>query len=267
MLARERQERILSRVRADGSAKVAQLTAQFGVSEMTIRRDLDHLDSEGLVDKVHGGATVPRQAVTDEPGFTRKSQLMMVQKKAIARQAATLVRSGWAIGIGGGTTAWQVAQELGAAAVPGLTVVTNSIRVSTAFDPEGGGPNVILTGGLRTPSDALVGPVALTTMRSLHLDALVLGAHGFDPGRGLTTPNLMESEINRAMIEAANRLIVVADSSKWGLGGLATFARFDEIDVLVTDTGLSHDAHTMLEGAVGAIHLVEVEGATADEGH
>ncbi|NYJ74517.1 MULTISPECIES: DeoR/GlpR family DNA-binding transcription regulator [Allobranchiibius] len=267
MLARERQERILSRVRADGSARVAQLTAQFGVSEMTIRRDLDQLDSEGLVDKVHGGATMPRQAVTDEPGFSRKSQLKMAEKKAIAREAAALIRPGWAVGFGGGTTAWQVAQELGAGAVTGLTIVTNSIQVATAIDPEGAGPNVILTGGLRTPSDALVGPVALNTMRSLHLDALVLGAHGFDPGRGLTTPNLMESEINRAMIDGANRLIVVADSSKWGVGGLATFARFDEIDILVTDTGLPRDARTALEGAIGAIHLVDVQGGTADEGH
>lgn len=267
MLARERQERILFRVRSDGSARVAELTTEFGVSEMTIRRDLDQLDARGLLEKVHGGATLPRQALADEPGFTHKSRLNLAEKRAIAHEAASLIGSGWAVGFGGGTTTWQVAKQLGVAAVAGLTIVTNSLRAATAIDPEGIAVDVILTGGLRTPSDALVGPVALHTVRSLHLDALVLGTHGFDPDRGLTTPNLMESEINRAMIDAANRLIVVADSSKWGVCGLSTFAQFREIDTLVIDSGLGQSAQTMLERAGVDLHLVDAHESAADEDH
>ncbi len=279
MLARQRQERIATLVQTEGSARVADLTAHFGVSEMIIRRDLDQLNARGLVEKVHGGATAPRRAVTEEPGFTRKSQLRLTEKAAIAREAVSLIRPGWAVGFGGGTTTWQVAQQLaapaerstrsGPALLPRLTVLTNSVSVATAIDPEGTGLNVILTGGLRTPSDALVGPVALHTVRTLHLDALVMGAHGFDPGRGLTTPNLMEAEVNRALIDAADRLIVVADSSKWGVGGLATFGGFDEIDVLITDDGLTPTARAALEESVGELRLVSAEptGGNNDADH
>jgi DeoR/GlpR family transcriptional regulator of sugar metabolism len=96
----------------------------------------------------------------------------------------------------------------------------------------------VLTGGARTPSDALVGPVADLTIRSLHLDTLFLGCHGIDPVAGLTTPNLAEAETNRSFVAAARRVVAVADHTKWGTVGLSTFASLAEIDTLVTDSGL-----------------------------
>jgi DeoR/GlpR family transcriptional regulator of sugar metabolism len=116
---------------------------------------------------------------------------------------------------------------------------------------------VVLTGGVRTPSDALVGPVAVAALRSLHVDLLFLGAHGVDPTTGLTTPNLVESETNRALVASARHVCVLADSSKWGTIGLSTFADISEIDLFVTDNGLPERARAALSEAVGSIEIVE----------
>ena len=125
--------------------------------------------------------------------------------------------------------------------------------------------SVLLTGGLRTPSDALVGPVAVSSLRSLHVDAFFMGVHGMDVRAGFSTPNLLESETNRAMIERSRRLIVCADSSKWGVVGLSSMAGLSEAAVLVTDSGLSAQASGALADHVG--ELVVVDPIDDDEAH
>ena len=104
----------------------------------------------------------------------------------------------------------------------------------------------MLTGGVRTPSDALVGPVAVAALRSLHVDWLFLGVHGIDERAGFTTPNLVEAETNRALIAAARQVVVTADSTKWGVVGLCSMARLDDVDVVVTDDGLDAEARRLL---------------------
>src|SRR6201996_2159476 len=177
MLARHRQSLILQAVRNDGSARVSDLTQQLGVSDMTIRRDLEVLAKDGLVEKVHGGAVLPGSHAGHEPGFEDKLVLERPEKNTIARAAAALVRPNTAVAIASGTTTFALAQCL--LDVPGLTIVTNSLRVmnlfSSARPTNGSHTSVILTGGIRTPSDALVGPVADLTVRSLHFDTLFLG--------------------------------------------------------------------------------------------
>ena len=113
--------------------------------------------------------------------------------------------------------------------MPGLTVVTNSIPVADVFY-RAGRPDqtVVLTGGTRTPSDALVGPVAVAAIRTLHLDLLFLGVHGMSERAGFTTPNLMEAETNRALVAAAARLVVLADHTKWGTVGISSIAALSE---------------------------------------
>ena len=148
----------------------------------------------------------------------------MAEKRAIARAAAAMVRPGSAIAISAGTTTFQVAREL--RAVPDLTIVTNSMLIAqTLQDGSEIGQTVILTGGTRTPSDALVGPVAVEALRSLHVDLLFLGVHGMSLRAGLTTPNLVEAATNRALVAAARRTVVTADHSKWGVVGLASSIR------------------------------------------
>ena len=112
---------------------------------------------------------------------------------------------------------------------------------------------MVLTGGMRTPSDALVGPVADLTIGSLHFDTLFLGCTGLDAEVGLTTPNLAEAETNRSLIKVARRVVVLADHTKWGVVSLASFATLDEVNVLVTDSLLSADAQAILTTQVGEI--------------
>jgi DeoR/GlpR family transcriptional regulator of sugar metabolism len=111
-----------------------------------------------------------------------------------------------------------------------------------------------LTGGIRTPSDALVGPVATAALRSLHLDAVFMGVHGISERAGFSTPNLMEADANRAFVAATDRLIVLADHTKWNVTGLSSIAALDQAETLITDTGIPTAAKTVLNSHVG--HLV-----------
>ena len=116
---------------------------------------------------------------------------------------------------------------------------------------------MVLTGGVRTPSDALVGPIADIAIRSLHVDLLFLGCHGIDPVAGLTTPNLAEAETNRAFVQAARRVTVVADHTKWGIVGLSSFAELDEVDTFITDGLLHEEARALLRERVGELVIAD----------
>ena len=271
MLAAERRSAILEELERQGMVRVSDLVAVLGVSDMTVRRDLAVLHDQGVLEKVHGGAVRRAEPETPEPSsvepsFEVKSARQPAQKEAIAARAAQLIHPGMAIAISAGTTTHALARHL--IGVPDLTVVTNSVWVAdvlhrahhTAHLP---GVTVLLTGGLRTPSDALVGPLAITALRSLHLDAVFLGVHGMDSRAGFSTPNLLEAETNRAMIASGRRLVVVADATKWGVVGLSSMAELSAAATLVTDTGLAEPARQVLAEHVGELVLVEPD-LTAD---
>jgi DeoR/GlpR family transcriptional regulator of sugar metabolism len=259
MLAAQRQALIVEEVQRRGAVRVSELTRQFGVSDMTIRRDLDLLVEQGLVDKVHGGATTLRTSSTEEPGFEAKWLRRRQEKEAIARAAARQVAPGTAVGLSAGTTTWTLAHEL--RDIPGLTVVTNSIQVAEVLYRGTADQTVVLTGGVRTPSDALVGPVAVSALRELHLDIVFMGVHGMDVRSGFTTPNLLEADANRAFVQAARLLAVVADHSKWGVLGISTIAALEDADLLVTDEGMPEDAVRLLGDRVGELVLASVDGS------
>ena len=142
--------------------------------------------------------------------------------------------------------------------MPGLTVVTNSVWVADILRGSGrSDTTTLLTGGLRTPSDALVGPVAISALRTIHVDLVFMGVHGMDAGAGFTMPNFMESETNQALVACGRRLVVVADSTKWGVVGLSSFAALDDADVVVTDVGLPEPARVQLRDRVGELLLVD----------
>ena len=257
MLAAQRQARILEEVQRTGGVRVNDLTRLLGVSDMTVRRDLDVLDSRGLLTKVHGGATVRRSGSTDEPSFTVKAEREQPEKDAIAREAAKLVRPGSAVGISGGSTTYSLARHL--VGIPDLTVVTNSLRVAEVLYSHEATKQTGLTDGMRTPSEALVGPIAVQAIRTLHLDQVFLGVYGMDPAAGFTSPNLMESETNRALVGAAQpgrrgRPHEVGRRRALGLRGL------DEAAVLVTDDGLDEDDRQELRDSVGELVVAERRG-------
>lgn len=254
LFAAERQARILHEVEQRGAVRVSQLARLLEVSEMTIRRDLDNLASQGRLDKVHGGATVAggTKPSTDEPGFEAKCARQTAEKEAIAAAAAAMVRPGSAVGLSAGTTTWTLAHHL--RSIPDLTVVTNSMRIADVLHKAGGAANVVLTGGIRTPSDALVGPVAVSSLRLLHLDLVFLGVHGMDARAGFTTPNLLEADTDQALVAAGQRLVVLADHTKWGTVGISTIVPLDRADVLVTDEAVDPDARaTMRELGVDLV--------------
>ncbi len=264
MLARQRQAYILDRVREDGGVRVSDLVRELAVSDMTIRRDLELLADQGLIEKVHGGATALPGSAQFEPTFAAKSSLQQLEKEAIAAAAVGFVEPGSAIGISAGTTTYAIARRL--VDIQGLTVVTNSPRAADVLHESGrSDQTIILTGGVRTPSDALVGPFAVSALRSVHLDLVLLGVHGMDEHSGFTSPNLLEAETDRTLVDAGRRLIVVADHTKWGVVGLSSIARLDQADVLITDGHLEPEARDVLAGQVNQLieaRPAEIESST-----
>ncbi|WP_427015571.1 DeoR/GlpR family DNA-binding transcription regulator [Pseudarthrobacter sp. P1] len=258
MLADTRRSAIVDAVERERVVSVAALAKMFNVSLMTVRRDIDALEDAGLLEKIHGGAKIHTGVSTHEPGFDLKSTQGQGEKHAIAREAAKMVKPGMAIGLSAGTTTWVLAKYL--TAVPDLTVVTNSVHISEVFRAAKAATTVILTGGERTPSDALVGTIAVASIRQLHMDLLFLGVHGVDAVAGFTTPNLQEADTDRALIAASRRVVVLADESKWGVLGISTIAGLDDVDEVISDSGLAPEAQRVL-GQHLRLRLVEVPGS------
>ena len=214
MLARQRQEHILERVAATGGVRVADVVEELGISEMTVRRDITELVTQGLVERVHGGA-VAAGPTTLEPRFTAKSTLNLEAKRRIGQAAAAMVRPGDSLALSAGTTTLALAQAL--------------------TELEHFAPTVVITGGERTPSNALVGLVAIDALSTMRVEWVFLGAHGFTPEAGLMTPNLQEASANQALVAAGRTVVATLDSSKWGVLGLRSFCATRDIGVLVTE--------------------------------
>lgn len=226
MLARQRQEHILERVAATGGVRVADVVEELGISEMTVRRDITELVTQGLVERVHGGA-VAAGPTTLEPRFTAKSTLNLEAKRRIGQAAAAMVRPGDSLALSAGTTTLALAHALTELEhFPTLTVITNSLPAAQVlFDAADAAraenrdaPTVVITGGERTPSNALVGLVAVDALRTMRVEWVFLGAHGFTPEAGLMTPNLQEASANQALVAAGRTVVATLDSSSGGPG-------------------------------------------------
>lgn len=259
MLVSERRERILALVRERRSVPLPELAATLGVSEMTVRRDIDLLAEDGEVQKVRGGV----RAAASGGLRADSTPASTAERRAIAQAAADLVEPGMAVGISGGAAGLALAHEL--ARVPELTIVTNSLPVSDLFSPpeRSDAPytqTVVLTGGVRTQSQSLVGPVAVRALEHLHCDLVFLDAHGLDVQAGLTTMNLLEAETYRAFMAAAREVVVLADHTRWEVVGLTTIADLSDIDRLITDDALEADAVEQLAAHVGRVDVVARAG-------
>lgn len=262
MLAHQRHDLITERVRLMGSVRVRDLADELDVSDMTVRRDLDLLAAQGLIGKVHGGATRLSEMSSYEPGFDAKQERQRSEKDLIARRALDLVQPNSAVGLTAGTTTWTFARHL--RTVPNLTVVTNAPSIAqTLYQTMDSSASVVLTGGVRTPSDALVGPIATSALSTLHVDVLFLGVHGMDDRLGFSTPNLAEAEVNRAFIESARTVVVLADHTKWGTRGLAQIAPLHRADVVVSDSLLPEAAQETFQNLGVEVILVTPCNGTA----
>ncbi|WP_426224988.1 DeoR/GlpR family DNA-binding transcription regulator [Pseudarthrobacter sp. DSP2-3-2b1] len=269
MLAAQRQHLILQELMDAGTVRVAALAARLDVSEMTVRRDIDALDAGGLLLRVHGGAARTDSFSALEPGFAVKSTRELDAKAAIAAAALDLIRPGMTVFLSGGTTTFELARILPRNL--GITVATNSIMVAHSLgsgepatpagesDVNEGQPRdgirILILGGERTPSEALVGPLAAQAAKAIAADLCFMGVHGMDLEAGISSPNMLEAEVNAAMIAASGKLVVLADATKYGVVGLAGIAPLAAVDILITDQGISANAATSLRGAVRQLRI------------
>ena len=240
----ERLGRILELLARDGTVTVVDLAPELGVSEATVRRDLQALGEQRLLERSHGGA-VAHGTAHELPVRYRTGR--SDEKRRIARAAAELVTDGIAIGLTGGTTTTEVARML--VARQELTVVTNALNIAVelAVRPD---LKLIVTGGVaRSASYELVGSLADATLRGLYVDVAFVGVDGVDAERGLTTQNEVEAATDRALIARAKRTIVVADASKLGCVAFAEIAGVDRADQPITNTGADEEQVERLRAA------------------
>jgi len=239
LLNEERRREILGVLHRDGRVLVKDLARQFRISQITIRKDLEFLDGQGVIQRTHGGALPVQSGALLDPTLREKEKLHRKQKTEIALAAARLVEDGQSVLLDSGTTTTAIARALKHSlnTRARLTVITNAINI--AAELAGTNIEVILTGGtLRKNSFSLVGPLAERTLRQLSADILFLGVDGFDTAAGLFTPNLLESEVNRTMVEIARRTIAVCDSSKFGKRSLSLIAPPSSLRHVITDSGI-----------------------------
>jgi DeoR family transcriptional regulator of aga operon len=235
VLNEERRRLILQILSREGRVLVGALAKQFRTSQVTIRKDLDILQANGRIHRTHGGALPVREGALEDPTLREKEKLHRNEKLQIAAAAARMVKEGQVVILDSGTTATAIALAL--RKFKNLTIITNAVNI--AAELSGSSLEVILTGGtLRKNSFSLVGPIAEETLRRLNADILFLGVDGFDAHYGLSTPNLLEAKVNRAMMDVARVAVAVCDSSKFGRRSLSSIAPLSALQHVITDRGI-----------------------------
>lgn len=233
-----RRARVLDTVRRLQFASVADLSAAFGVSDVTIRNDLDVLAGEGMVRRVRGGAVHRPGPHLEEP-FEEERERQVAARESIARAAAALVENGQTVLLDAGATATATARAIAAREdLHDVTVFTNGVPVALALESAIPRITVMLTGGtLRRLQHSLVDPFGTTILNQVHGHIVMLECGGVDVSAGVTHINVAEVEVKRLMMRAGRRRIVLADSSKIGQVSLVHLFPLEEIDSLITDQG------------------------------
>lgn len=247
MYAPERQQRILETARAQGRVEVVAMSEDLGVTTETVRRDLTVLERRGAVRRVHGGALPVDRLEVEPPLATRTTQNSQAKRRIAARALDEVPAEGTILLDGGSTT--RALAEL----IPdreGLTVVTNSIDAAAILQGHTHTDVYVLGGRVRGRTGACVGDWLTSALAGVCVDVALIGANGFSPTRGMTTPDQAEAVAKRAMVGAARRAVVLADATKSGDDHFHRFADTASIDALITDESL--DADTVIElGAEG----------------
>jgi len=244
LLPAERRNRIRELTRAQGSVRVSALSELLGVSEITIRRDLEQLEQDSMLERTHGGAIYSHR-LRLEPLYTEKDRIRREEKHQIGTVAAALVEDGDTLLINSGSTTAQIFRHL--AGRRNLRVITSNIgavRETQGLDLE-----LILIGGTyREQSNSLVGPLALLSLQQVYGSKCFIGVDGISRKYGLTTPILQEAEVARTMIERTHgQVIVVADHSKLGVVADFMTAPIEKVGILVVDSGFDEGYREELE--------------------
>jgi DeoR family transcriptional regulator, aga operon transcriptional repressor len=253
MLIDERRQHILELIQNQGRALVSDLSEQLNISQITIRKDLDYLQSKGVIQRSHGGALRVQSSALIDPTLQEKQKHNFREKERIAAAATKMVEEGQCIILDSGTTTTALAERL--KRFKQLTVITNAVNI--AAELAGTDFEVILVGGtMRKNSFSLVGPLAEDNLEEMHADILFLGVDGFDLEVGITTPNFLESRVNRAMVKAARLVVAVCDSSKFNRRSLSRIVPPGAIHHVITDQNLPKDIQESLRAMGIALTLV-----------
>ena len=230
-----RRERMLAEIREREFVRVRELSSRFGVSEMTVRADLDSLAARGQVHRVRGGA-IPRVIARHEQPFEDSVSSFAAEKVAIGQAAAGLLEDGETVLLDVGTTAAATARAIAARAeLDDVVVFTNGLK--TAFELEPASPRVtvvVLGGTLRPLQHSLVDPLSTLILEQISVKTVLFGCNGVDPVGGITNINLPEAEVKKRMLAAATRRIVLADGSKLGRIEVARLCGIEDVDILIT---------------------------------
>ncbi|MBC7334143.1 MAG: DeoR/GlpR transcriptional regulator [Actinobacteria bacterium] len=234
MLAEERREYILNLVKKTGSVKAIEIAKTLGVSETTIRRDLNKLARKKLVRRTHGGAMniIP---VGHEMKFDVQKEKFIEEKKRIALAASKLIDEGDVILIEAGTTGFQTALNI--TNKKELTIITNSCDIASVIGKTNPDYKIILSGGiLKTDTHSLVGPIAEFAFKNLNVDKAFIGITGIDLKKGVTAADPIEAQTKKYIIESAEKVVALCDHSKIGHVSMNFVASLEEIDIFITDS-------------------------------
>lgn len=234
MFAEERKREILRLISQQKKVKTLELSQIFSVSEPTIRRDINELEEQGLLIRTHGGALALDHTEV-EASYYEKQELSSFEKEEIGILAAALIKDHDTILLDSGTTTLAIARALNARHV---TVLTNSLDIAVALEEKPDVDIVVLGGQMRWNTRALVGPIPEKVLEGFRVNLAFVGANGFNE-KGFMTPNPVEAQTKRKMIEIADRAFVIADSHKYGKTHLCVIARLDEVHGIISDHHLS----------------------------
>lgn len=260
MLAKKRYSIILEMLEQEGTVHTAELVAALGVSSETVRKDLEELDRQGKLRRIHGGAVplppeAPAAPMVGYVALSTRNTLHMEQKQRIARRAAALVEEGQVVALDYGSTSQVLAQAL-AARFDRLTVVTNSIQNALILADKPGF-TVILTGGILSRDErTLVNDFPTGILDYVHVDILFLTVTGIDPAAGLTDQRLGEISMQNQMRNAAGRVVVVADSSKFGRASLVRICPISAVEAIITDSGVDPEKAAAVEACGAKLIIV-----------
>jgi len=246
---------ILQELNQHGSVGVTTLAERLNVSEASVRRDLHLLEQQKLLTRTHGGA-VASGVLYELPMRYRGGQNYEAKRAIAQRVAALLPADISSIGLNGGSTTTEVARAV--ATRPGLRVVTNALNIASELAVRANIELVVCGGSARAESYELVGPLAELVLANLNLDIAVIGVDGVSPTAGFTTHHEVEAHTNRALVRAADRVVVAADSSKLGKRGFARICEISAASDIVTDSGADERAVADLERLGPRVHVVPV---------
>ena len=237
LIPAERHEYILNLIQQKKAVRVSTLSGALGVSEITIRRDLERLEEQGVLERTHGGAILT-QRMRQEPLYAQKERLEIEAKRAIGQAAAQLVQPGETIFVNSGSTTRQIFSHLGY--LPRLRVITSNAGAIAELDNHTESIELMVVGGTyRWQSNSLVGPIALSTIAQINASKTFLGVDGISIQHGLTTPIQDEAEVARAMIaQTHGAIIVVADHTKIGVVAEFVTCPLHRVEMIVTDARL-----------------------------